>query len=147
MLPVSAVSNYSINADTDTSFSLLLKSFENTSFWNFGHFHFVIVLIGFNCTSRFRKSMWSNRAFVGYCGFILAVLAWIVLFVRDESSNSWALGFFNVQPGIPFLFRFVQLVFVCIHLVMAVAWERFWQRFFHPPFKLSDSDFTLDRLL
>lgn len=135
--------------------SLLLKSYENTSFWNFGHFQFVTVLFGFNSTSKFRKSFWSNRVFVGYTVLIFCVISWILVFVTNGSTavlpsqdeyDSWVSRLFNVQPGIPVNFRILQLSFIGLHLVMAVGWERFWDRRFHPPVKL-DNNSDMDRLL
>ena len=142
MLPVSffrLFAHYSscrIDAGLDTSLSFLIKSHENTALWTFGHFQFVIVIFAMSLVTQYRKPFWTNRIFTFYTGFTFLLLTLQLLFLVNTSTakvptespqylpyfSSW----FNVAPGIPFSFRFWELVFVLLHVGCAVMLEYGW---------------------
>jgi magnesium-transporting ATPase (P-type) len=142
---------YPIDPNQDTSLLMQIKSYENTSLWSFGHFQFVIVIFAINFRSHYRLAFWTNHYFTFYTIFISSILVLMLLFMSNSSTatlpgpdeyDSVITAAFNVQPGIPFGYRLIQLTFTLFHLGCAVVWEVYWDSRILYPFKgLKRSEF------
>ena len=125
---------YPISSTLDVNIGALIKSFENTSDWLFGHILFSMVAFSFCVKSRYRQPFWTNYLFTGYFVFIFIVTCCMLLFLVNTSaatepgpaeySNGLALAF-NIQTNIPFSFRATQFAIICAACIASVCWEIF----------------------
>ncbi|KAJ3367303.1 hypothetical protein HDU91_001541 [Kappamyces sp. JEL0680] len=147
---------YPIDPELDTSLLLQIKSYENTVLWNFGHFQFVITIFALSFKSHYRLPFWTNRYFTYYVAFVFSLLALQMLFLTNASTavlpgpqeyDSWLSLLFTVQPGIPFEFRLLQLVFTAIHAGLALGWEWYWDKVLYKHVLANGDDSEAARLL
>jgi hypothetical protein len=139
-----------IDPENDSSLSFLIKSHENTSLWNFGHFQFVIVIIAISVCSQYRKPLWTNKWFSYYSIFIFSLLSLQLLFMENKNPSPVPYGgydtflsaWFNVAPGIPFSFRALQFLFILLHLISAIILELAWNWYRHERLRHGDDRYT-----
>lgn len=123
--------NVRIHHDFDISQNLVIKSYENTSVWQFTHFQFVIVAFAISCISHYRLPFYTNAYFSWYALIIFTCLTYIILIPNSSHAilpgrNEYAtyIDFlFNTQANIPFSFRIGQYALILFHLSLSVIWE------------------------
>ncbi|KXS15518.1 hypothetical protein M427DRAFT_44373 [Gonapodya prolifera JEL478] len=115
---------YPVDPNSDVVLGQLQKSMENTVFWLFAHFQFLVTALGVTIVARHRQPFWTNRFFVVYLVLLFSILTFMLLTPDDAP---WAAGMnnaFSMRSGVPLSFRFkVWAVALADLVVCGGLWE------------------------
>ncbi|KAJ3334246.1 hypothetical protein HDU93_008039 [Gonapodya sp. JEL0774] len=115
---------YPIDPVNDVLLGQLQRTMENTVFWLFAHFQFLVAALGVTIVARHRQPFWNNRIFAVYLVLLFLVLTFMLL---TPDTAPWAAGLstaFNLREGVPLSFRLKLWVVAMVDIVVCgIAWE------------------------
>ncbi|KAI9098608.1 hypothetical protein DFS34DRAFT_79351 [Phlyctochytrium arcticum] len=124
---------YPIDADNDVNDKILTRSHENTSIWLFAHFQFVGSAFAYTITTRHRRPIWTNTAYVMYLLGITCLLSGMLLSLsREGSGYELLVNILDLREGVPEDFRFSLWCMAAANFVAAALFEGvFVDKFVH----------------
>ncbi|KAJ3324726.1 hypothetical protein HDV06_005984 [Boothiomyces sp. JEL0866] len=123
---------YPISPDIDVNSSQLITGYENASVWLYTHFQFAVVIFSLCLITKYRKPFWTNWQFTWYWGFIMIVMAYLLVGVNNPSTAvlptdveyaNWISYLFLLPAKYPASFRIYELFLTIIYFFCSTLWE------------------------
>lgn len=113
---------FNVDPVADFNNGLMVRSTENTVFWTFGHFMYLVVAVAFSVGAGFRRPFWTNRPYLACIVLYASLLTLLLLFGVDLPIVT---KIFQLVPFTPPLeYRWLVFAIVSVYAILAIGvWE------------------------